>query len=129
MDVACASLQNATGSDGLDVCVTGAASGGYIGGGQFGGGGSVFGGDVGEVVGIGADGDGKIAFWLEFGGLIALDFGCGAVDGGSLVVPICLHWSSGGSEREMMNLRFAFMEFNFLYLLDLKETFQQTFVI
>ena len=53
----------------------GAACGGDDGGGLFGGGGNKAGGDAGGVVGIGAFGDGKMAFWLEFGGLIALTFG------------------------------------------------------
>ena len=69
----------------------GAASGGYIGGGPLGGGGNGIGDSGGTVVGIGVDGDGKIVFWLVFGGLIGLGFGCGVVDGESLMAPTCLH--------------------------------------
>ena len=69
----------------------GAASGGYIGGGPLGGGGNGIGDSGGMVVGIGVDGDGKIVFWLDFGGLIGLGFGCVVVDGESLMVPICSH--------------------------------------
>ena len=75
----------------------GAASGGYIGGGPLGGGGNGIGDNGGTVVGIGVDGDGKIVFWLAFGGLTGLGFGCEMVDGESLMTPICLYCSSGGS--------------------------------
>ncbi len=74
-----------------------AASGGYIGGGPLGGGGNGIGDSGGTVVGIGVDGDGKIVLWLAFGGLIGLGFGCEVVDGESLMTPICLYCSSGGS--------------------------------
>jgi len=74
-----------------------AASGGYIGGGPLGGGGNGIGDDGGTAVGIGVDGDGKTVFWLAFGGLIGLDFGCEMVGGESLTTPICFHCSSGGS--------------------------------
>ena len=42
-------------------------------------------------MGIGVDGDGKTAFWLDFGSLIGLGFGCVVVEDESLMAPICSH--------------------------------------
>ncbi len=53
-------------------------------------------------MGIGVDGDGKTAFWLDFGSLIGLGLGCVVVEDESLMAPICLHWSSGGSFSTML---------------------------
>ncbi len=75
-------------SGGFDDDDEGAASGGYIGGGPLGGGGNGIDDSGGTVVGIGVDGDGKIVFWLVFGGLIGLGFGCVVVGGESLTTPI-----------------------------------------
>ena len=62
------------GVDGGDFDDEDAVSGGNIGGGPLGGGGNGIGDSGGAVVGIGVDGDGKIVFWLAFGGLIGLGF-------------------------------------------------------